>query len=440
MLERRSKQLARKIVSLANDIEQAGQQVDNLDEQLTTSIQDANEIRELEQALSFLESEVEQLEDFTPEEISELSQPIEIQSLEPLKRPRPSNRKLGQDSIEALSELFAESVNEQIKKESFRSKLRWEPFDFWAVGSAGLLASITDAFLVGLPAGIGVGPVTAWMKSYNTTHKGGRQDLFALLARELEQICKVPYDTLRATKAIEGMCGRTHRFQTLGHDPVLGFVFGVLDILRRTVSGFSYDKLKRAHQGFQFVSPSGIKDVNLIEAFLIQIGHLLSDVATPAGLPAPCTTLLQSFNTGSFGKNNMTVAEVARWMYGHGYDLRHFFSSGISVGVGKTVLVGIMMLRELTEGGPRFSEFRSSTKFQRMSLAVHSLAALGNAGKITLHQGNPLAINQAQWMALFQTLAPALKNWLLQEELELDYRRAINDEGWKRLLERAQSF
>jgi hypothetical protein len=57
-------------------------------------------------------------------------------------------------------------------------------------------------------------------------------------------VCVVPYDV----QTMDGMFPRSHRFKSLGHDPVLGFVFGVLDILRGTVTGFSYDLLTRSHR------------------------------------------------------------------------------------------------------------------------------------------------------------------------------------------------
>lgn len=433
MLNRRqTKRVAKKIAEVANVVEFAAEEIGQIDDALSTGVQVAHEIEELEMLLSQLEQEVGSIDGFTDDEIEVLTEPLEVHfvGIQTSRAPLKQNQI---DPAEALESLFADSVNEQLKRESLREQLRWEPFDYLAVGTAGTLASVTDFFLVGLPAGVRAGPMTAWIKSYNTNERAGREDWFALVARQLEQVCKVPYDTLKGSETIAGMSGRTHRFQTLGHDPVLGFVFGVLDILRGTVTGFSYDKLHRLHGSISMMSPSGRRDLGLIEAFLIQIGHLLSDVATPSGLPAPFLTMLQAFNSGQFGKDKMTVGEVARWMYTHGYDFRHFLAGGLSVGIGKAVLVGPLMLRELTEGGPAFAEFKEQLKYRRMLLATHSLAVLGNAGKITLHQGNPLAINQGQWMAFLNLLGPYLKERVLRGELELEHLRERNIEGWERL-------
>lgn len=434
MLDRRqAKRVVKKTVEVARAAEFAAREIDFAAEALSAGAGDSKEIEELEALLSQLEQEVDSVDGFTDKEIKLLTEPLEIEFVETVHQATSPERDL-RDPMEAFQSLFAESVEEQMDRESLREQLRWESFDYLAVGTAGTLASITDFILVGLPAGLRAGPITAWMKQYNTTERAGRDDWFAVVARYLEQVCKVPYDTLKGSEAIAGMSGRTHRFQTLGHDPVLGFVFGVLDILRGTVTGFSYDKLQRLHGSISMASPSGRRDVGLIESFLMQIGHLLSDIATPSGLPAPFLTIFQAFNSGQFGKDKMTVSEVARWMYTHGYDLRHFLASGLSVGVGKAVLVGLLMLREVTEGAPSFKEFKEQIKYRRMLLATHSLAALGNAGKITLHQGNPLAINQSQWMAFLNLLGPYLRERALQEELELRHLQGLNEEGWAGLL------
>ena len=62
-------------------------------------------------------------------------------------------------------------------------------------------------------------------------------------------------------------------------------------------------------------------------AIALQILHLLSDVATPMGLPAPGWTLTPLLQFGSFGPEDHTVADLARYMYLNGYDFRHFVAS-----------------------------------------------------------------------------------------------------------------
>ena len=60
----------------------------------------------------------------------------------------------------------------------------------------------------------------------------------------------VPYDIIQGSKQFElggtnkGLNGNSHRFKTLGHDPILGLYFGTLNILTNTVTT---DKLKSYH-------------------------------------------------------------------------------------------------------------------------------------------------------------------------------------------------
>jgi len=99
------------------------------------------------------------------------------------------------------------------------------------------------------------------------------------------------------------------------------------------------------------------------------MGHLLSDVATSCGLPAPFMPLLQAINAGHFGKKDRTVGEVARYMYLKGYDLRHFLVAGLTPGVIEIVLRGYVMLRQYRERGEIALGIASSPKkaFQNRS-------------------------------------------------------------------------
>jgi hypothetical protein len=288
-------------------------------------------------------------------------------------------------------------------------------------------------------------PLTDWFKRHDTRpgHSEGR---FADWARRLEETCKTPYDR-QATVLdgelvqIPGMTGRSHRLQSLGHDPVLGFVFGVLDILRGTVTGFSYDHLTGAHrivQGKVYSPlPAGGMDERVmrpIEAVLKHIGHLVSDVATPMGLPAPLMTLFQALNVGSFGERGRTVGQLARWMYLNGYDLRHFVGSGITPAVIEIVLRAYILLRHYSEQGEIKLAVAQSAKYRSMLLTSHGVAAAANAGKVALYQGKPLAVNQAEWMAFLRYLLPQMKYWLFdRQRLKLEHMARINEAGWNEL-------
>ena len=340
-----------------------------------------------------------------------------------------------QNGLDPLApyEVFLTEADLQLlanEKKSYDAQFAWDKCDYLFVGASGVLAALTDVFLVGTPK---TSPLTKHLKKFNTTAKAGQTDWFSQWARDLEKACKVPYDN----QDIKGMSGRTHRFQSLGHDPVLGFVFGVLDIMRCTVTGFSYEKLSGIGiHSFVTHPVSSDVSINLIEAILKQLGHLISDVATPMGLPAPFMTLMQGINIGSFGKKKRSVGEVARWMYLNGYDLRHFIASGITPAVVEIVLRAYIMIRHYSDHEEVKFDLASHPKYRSMLLMAHGIATTANAGKVILMGGNPLAINYAEYMAFIRYLIPSLKYWLFdQQRLRLEHMEKINESGWNDLLD-----
>ncbi len=334
-------------------------------------------------------------------------------------------------------------TDEDIEKiRTYEAQYQWDKFDYAFVGSSGILASLTDYFLVSIPRTIKTGeyggqvgsPITAWLKKYNINTS---DDWFAQWAQHLEETCKVPYDGTN----MPGMSPSSHRLQSLGHDPVLGFIFGVLDIMRGTITGFSYDKLSGEHSLFSDVTWSNNPQIGLIEAILRQIGHLISDAFTPMGLPAPFMTLVQGINIGSIGAEGKTVGEVARWMYLNGYDLRHFLVSGITPATIELVLRAYIMLRHYSEYGETKFLLGSHPKYRSMLLAAHSIAALGNVGKIILMEGNPLAINEAQWLALIRYTIPSVKYWVFeQHHLRLEYLNQMKESEWNMLVNNSDTI
>lgn len=337
----------------------------------------------------------------------------------------------GVDPLRPYETLLTSADLRQLAAESYDAQVSWEASDYALVGISGVLAALTDILLTGTPQ---TSPLTTWLKTYNSATA---DDWFGRWARALEATCQVPYDA-QATVAgmhISGMSGRSHRLQSLGHDPVLGFVIGVLDILRGTVSGFSYDHLRSQHRWVTLPATGSGQEGDLIAALLRHIGHLISDGATPMGLPAPLLGLFQGMNIGAFGTKGRTIGQIARWMYLNGYDLRHFLVGGLSPAVIEIVLRGTLMLRHYAEHGETPLDIARHPKYRTMLLAAHGVAAMANAGKVTLLAGNPLAINLAQWYALVGYLIPNLRFWLFEaHQLRLAQLEQISTPAWNDLL------
>lgn len=329
---------------------------------------------------------------------------------------------------------------ETLKKEQYSVQYKWDKWDYIFVGTAGVLAVLTDFLLVKIPKTIKYegtlqegSPITDFLKK-TVNSKSGRESWFSEWANNLEKTCKVPYDAIKDS-GLKGIGGRTHRLQTFGHDPILGLVMGVLDILRGTITGFSYDNLTGVHK---LVTNSVGVDVqeSLISAILKQLGHLVSDVGTPDGLQPPFFTLFQGINiVDPASPKHRTFGEIARWMYMNGYDLRHFITMGITPGVIEIVLRLYLMIKHYSIHGEVKFKLADNPKYRSMLLSAHAIASAANIGKIALQQGNPLAINYAEWLALLRYLVPSIKYWVFDKQrLKLEYMENINDQNWDELL------
>ena len=336
--------------------------------------------------------------------------------------------------------LLTDNDLQKLKKESYMSQFKWDKWDYAFVGMAGILASLTDFFIVKNPKTINYkgniyegSIVTDFLKKHINNEKDNR---FAYWAKKLEKITKVPYDSVG--NGLEGMTGKTHRLQSLGHDPVLGCIFGVLDILRGTLSGFSYDSVSGIHK-FTVKQITDDESINFIEACIKQIGHLISDVGTKTGLQPPLFSLFQGINlTSPFSDKDRKIGEIARWMYLNGYDFRHFLTMTITPAIIEIILRTYIMLKHYNNEGEVKIRLAGNPKYRSMLLWAHAIASAGNAGKIYFQQGNPLAINYAEWMAFFRYLTPSVKYWILdKQKLEIAHLEKINDHEWNEILNKS---
>ena len=109
----------------------------------------------------------------------------------------------------------------------------------------------------------------------------------------LEKKYWVPYDAstnVGLDRPIEGLNPKTHRLSSFGHDPILGFYYGVKDILNGT-----FTAINNAGEVIVQARPNANTSYTLFEAIAIQFGHLRSDLSTPAGLPIPFMGQLMRF-------------------------------------------------------------------------------------------------------------------------------------------------
>lgn len=168
----------------------------------------------------------------------------------------------------------------------------------------------------------------------------------------------VPYDITKGSKDLGiNMGGKYHRMYTLGHDPILGWIFGTANILTDciTFNNFHTNRISRIDpitgtkkmtitpevvflgRMFQECSDAVKADpLNLPAALFAQAQHLKSDEFTKLGLPVP---ILSSINE-----------EFASKLYSENYDALCFARDAKIVGASFVISKLFDMIISLLHG------------------------------------------------------------------------------------------
>lgn len=317
----------------------------------------------------------------------------------------------GHDKLDISLILSAEEISgvknslDQLRGD-FKALNRLDKIDWAIAGLTGVTSALVDILLIQMPKRPGFlgekavkgGPLSNYIKETISNSLTNKE------IRTLEQNNWVPYDSSHSkslAEKVDGLGPRTHRFQTLGHDPILGFIFGVRDILHSEMT--SIDKNGKLIIQSINSEEKNILGMNIFEAIVRVFGHLKSDICTKSGIPAPLMPLIQLLQIGEFGKQKYTIGQISRSMYASGYDFSHFLSMSIPVLIIE-VLVRILYLiknlnsgKSLTESIPIDTLTNKKPKLQTMLFTAHLFATTANAGKVYLTQ-SPLAINYPQWI------------------------------------------
>lgn len=135
--------------------------------------------------------------------------------------------------------------------------------------------------------------------------------------KEIAMTMKVPYDATNGSSQFGlGLHGKNHRLLTLGHDPILGWIFGTLNIITDTMTLTDLQSYKVNLNGLVIEKPvftpqvfkDGIESVmeewyRLPAAVFAQGVHLKSDKFTKAGLPVPILGVFSKELAGDLYKN-----------------------------------------------------------------------------------------------------------------------------------------
>ena len=313
--------------------------------------------------------------------------------------------------IDDNSSIYSLFTEDELKQNSlaikqinrdFRQIYKLDKGDWALCILAGLIGGLTDIFLVGIPHNdpkmAKDGSISDLVKkTFNKIYPPER-------INELENMAKVPFDSQDNRNLeipVEGLSAYMHRLYELGHDPIVGYIVGVIDIMKGTTT--TIDKFGK------FVSQDSIGfekriETNLVKAIIKEFNHLQSDVNTPMGLPAPLMGLCNLLQIGKIGEDEQTVAEIMQGMYYEGFDFRHFVSQSVSTIIIETIVRFVYSIRKIKAGNeikdsiPISLNRDKNPKLATMLFISHSLATAVNAGKVYLTK-DPCAINEAEWLA-----------------------------------------
>lgn len=319
--------------------------------------------------------------------------------------------------------------------------------DYIVASLAGGMATLIDFLVVKIPKTSTIkvngkmveksgSPLTEFFRTVGVDKDGKAKKWVS----QLETWFKVPYDK-SIDSEIKGMCPRTHRLHSLAHDPSpLGFLWGIKDLVQGT---FSYVD-RNGVLGVQKIADNAC----FLEALAAPVkwfGHLISDVFTSAGVPIPGWTYLQAFQFGSIGDKKRTIAELARYMYVQGYDVRHLATMSVSQAA---IEVIVRIYHFLVNEGPEkkksyeltseseYGQIKNDIKLHRMIYLATSVAVVGNVGKIAANGGNPLAINLVVWEEFAKN---AVVDFYVRHRNSKEYEKVIEarhviDENFEYLL------
>lgn len=322
-----------------------------------------------------------------------------------------------------------------------------DKIDIAIAAIAGIIAGAVDILLVGIPQrskdGLKGGALSNYIRDYFDK---------ILPPEEMEKLAnskesKVPFDAQdnRNTNIrVEGLSAYYHRLLQLGHDPILGFIVGVMDIMTGKMT--TIDKTgKFVSQAMENYAERVEPDI--FKAFAKELAHLKSDITTSMGLPAPLMSLFNLLQFGSIGEEELTIAEIVQGMYYEGYDFIQFCSSSVPVMLIEVIVRLCYAIKRIKEGHPLkesipFSLNRDKNpKLATMLFIAHSAATGINTGKVYFTQ-NPVAINYPQWIAFAKYSYKQLKWTLINkpQARETYLSDVLNTEFNNILLEANKSF
>lgn len=316
----------------------------------------------------------------------------------------------------------------------FTDQYKLDKYDYAISGIIGTIAALIDYFLVTKVDGKKVTP--GKLKSGVETFWNNLLSKDKI--KELEEKYKVTYDissnTSKISQEVLGLCPLYHRFQSLGHDPILGFIFGVADLMKGQLTAID-------GSGRLIVqSVQGAETKSFIESIITVFGHFLSDVGTKSktgkilSVPAPLTPLLQLIQVGSleYNGNKYTVADLSKKMYYDGYNFNHFIGMSVPVLLIEILTRLSFVIKEIFFSKKDVS-LKGNPKLTIMLCIANGILFAENAGKFVITK-NPFSINYISWISTVKYGFKTLKWFAHDREIgKIEHAQEYIDTNWKYL-------
>lgn len=192
-----------------------------------------------------------------------------------------------------------------------------------------------------------------------------------------------PYDITKGSPAINrNMEGGYHRIHTLGHDPILGWIFGTANILTDTITFEDFKSNRVIRKPKMMITPESVSftklfsesfemckadSLNLPAAIFAEGCHLKSDEFTKLGLPVP---ILEAINP-----------DFASKLYKSNYDALCFSRDLKIVGASAGISIFIDLIIGLVHGlfnKEKINKDLYEVRTRKILLISNSIASTSN--------------------------------------------------------------
>lgn len=109
-----------------------------------------------------------------------------------------------------------------------------DKIDITICAAAGILGAVVDILLIGIPQktpeGLKGGPLSNYVRDW-FNQRFPEEEMEKLANSKVSKVSFDAQDNRHTTEYVTGLSAYYHRLLSLGHDPILGLIFGVYDIL-----------------------------------------------------------------------------------------------------------------------------------------------------------------------------------------------------------------